>query len=113
MSVIEFRKRELVHAHIILLLDEESKFALKDPHNIDYLISSEIPPITSPHLRQLVLKYMIHSSCEKNPTARCIREGKCSKKFPKQFFSETSSAEGDYCVRYTKKSPRDGGEFEV
>ena len=76
-SVIEFQKRGLVHAHIIIFLDQEAKFSLQDPTNIDRLISAEITPVTSPHLPESVLKHMIHDPCNANPAARCIREGRC------------------------------------
>ena len=54
VSVIEFQKLELVHAHIITFLDDTTTFSLQDPTNMDNLISAEIPPVTSPHLRELV-----------------------------------------------------------
>ena len=51
VSVIEFQKRGSVHAHIISFFDDATKFSLQDPTKIDNLISAEIPPVTSPHLR--------------------------------------------------------------
>ena len=113
VSVIEFQKRGLVHAHIIIFLDEAAKFSLQDPSNIDKLISAEIPSTQASHLRELVLKHMIHNPCSADPAARCMREGKCSKKFPKPFRSETASVEGDYYVSYRRRSPLEGGEFEL
>ena len=59
VSVIEFQKRGLVHAYLIIFLDQEAKFSLQGPTNIDMLISAEIPPATSPQLRELMLKHMI------------------------------------------------------
>ena len=113
VSVIEFQKRGLVHAHIIVFLDIATKFSLQEPANIGYLISAEIPPATSPHLRELVLKHMIHAPCSDNPNSECMREGRCSKNFPKPFLSETASVEGDYYVSYRRRSPEEGGEFEI
>ena len=73
VSVIEFQKRCLVHAHILISLDQEAKFSLQDPTNKYRLISAEIPPVTSPYLREAVLKHMIHDPCNANLKARCIR----------------------------------------
>ena len=58
VPVIEFQKRTLMHAHIISFLDDATKFSLQDPTKIENLISAEIPSVTSPHLRELVLKHM-------------------------------------------------------
>ena len=87
-----------------------TKFSLQDPTKIDNLISSEIPPVTSPHLRELVLKYIIHAPCSDNPDSRYMREGRCSKNFPKPFRSETDSIEGDNYKRYRSRSTEEGGE---
>ena len=113
VSVIYFEKRGLVHAHIISFLDDATKFSLQDPNKIDNLISAMIPRVTSPHLRELVLKHMIHASCSDNRNSRCMREGRCSKNFPKPFRSETASIEVDNYVSYMRRSPEEGGEFDV
>ena len=113
VSVSEFQKRGLLHAHIITFLDVATKFSLQDPTNIDNIISAEIPPKTSPQLRELVLKHVIHSPCLDNPSSRCMRERRCSNYFPKPFRSETASIEGDYYVSYKRRNPEEGGEFEV
>ena len=42
MHVIEFQKRGLVYAHIIIFLDELSKKKLQDPNEVKYVISAEI-----------------------------------------------------------------------
>ena len=112
VSIIEFKKRGLLHADVILFLDAVAKFSLQDPSKIDKLISPEIPPDTSTHLRELVLKYMVHDPSNANPQARCMREGRCSKNFPKPFRSETASVEGEYYVSYMRRSPENGGECE-
>ena len=35
VSVVEFQKRGLVHAHVIIFLGAVTKFSLEDPSNID------------------------------------------------------------------------------
>ena len=105
VSAIEFQKWWLVHAHIIIFLDVATKFSLQDPANIDKLISAQIPPVNSPHLRELVLKHMIHVPCSDNPDFKCMREGRCSRNFPKPFRSEKA------CWRRLLRE--EGGEFEI
>ena len=110
VSVIEFQKRGLVHAHIILFLDQTAKFSLQDPLELDKFISAEIPPNSTPELRNTVLRHMIHKPCTIHSLAPCLKDGKCSKRFPKPFRSEISAIEGDYYVIYKRRSPEDGGE---
>ncbi len=64
------------------------------------------------HIRCTVLKYMIHKPCNAHASAPCLRDGQCSKRFPKPFRSETGSVEGNYYVNYKRRSPKDGGEVE-
>ena len=113
VSVIVFQNRGLVHAHIICSLDDSTKFSLQDPIKIDNRISAEIPPVTSPHILELVLKHMIHALSSDYSDSRCMREGRCSENFPKPFRSETASIEGDNYLSYISRSPEEGGEFEV
>ncbi|GBN51856.1 hypothetical protein AVEN_206503-1 [Araneus ventricosus] len=57
--VIEFQKRGLPHAHILLTLDSESKIRTKD--DIDKFVSAELPdPCTELRLFQIVTKCMVH-----------------------------------------------------
>ena len=113
VSVIEFQKRGLVHAHIISFLDDATKFSLQVPTVIGNLILVEIPPATSPHLRELVLNHTIHAPCSDNTDSRCMREGRCSKNFPKPFRPDTASVEGDNYVSYRRRSREEENEFEV
>ena len=110
VSVIEFQKRGLVHAHIILFLHEEAKRSLENPEQVDKVISAEIPRQDDPILRQAVIKHLIHRPCTHDSNARCLRDGKCSKRFPKAFRVETGSNEGDYYVSYRRRSHSQGGE---
>ena len=62
---IEFQKRGLPHAHILLFLDKESQF--DTPQKIDEIISAEIPdPADVPELYDIVTKFMIHQPCRAN-----------------------------------------------
>ncbi|KAL7290846.1 hypothetical protein TKK_0015580 [Trichogramma kaykai] len=84
LYVIEFQKRGLPHCHLLVCLHPAHK--IKTVDMINKYISAEIPdPETMPTLHAIVMKNMIHGPCGD----WCMVEGKCSKKFPKQFQHET------------------------
>ncbi|CAH2016979.1 unnamed protein product, partial [Acanthoscelides obtectus] len=84
--VIEFQKRGLPHAHMLIWLEGSDK--ILDSAAIDRLISAEFPdPITHPNLHELVKVHMLHGPCT---AARCLDdEGQCSKQFPKSLREDT------------------------
>lgn len=86
---IEFQKRGLPHAHILLFLQKGSK--LSTTTATDNVISAEIPDeATNPTLYNVVKEFMIHGPCGlANPKSPCMEKGKCTKKFPKDFNSST------------------------
>ncbi|XP_016649779.1 PREDICTED: uncharacterized protein LOC103332554 [Prunus mume] len=89
VCTIEFQKRGLPHAHMLIWLKRSYKcFSAVD---IDSIISAELPDKTVDSvLYDIVSQFMIHGPCgEINPNSPCMREGKCSKSFPKQYKSET------------------------
>ena len=85
VSVIEFQKRGFVYAHIILFLHDEAKKALQNPERVDEVISAEIPSEGDQTLRQAITKHLIHRLCNHESNARCLCDGKCSKRFSKAF----------------------------
>jgi hypothetical protein len=94
LYTIEFQKRGLPHAHIIVFLKPHAK--LRTPADIDSLMSSEFPD-DNPELLELILKMMVHTPCgPQNSSAPCMVNGKCSKGFPKPFLEETSVTEDSY-----------------
>nr|GFA01460.1 uncharacterized protein [Tanacetum cinerariifolium] len=63
--VIEFQKRGLPHAHILLWLEENCK--CKTPAQIDDIISAELPSLTDdPDGYNVVTDYMLHGPCGKD-----------------------------------------------
>jgi len=88
-AVIEFQKRGLPHAHILVTLADQDK--LREAEQIDEFISAELPDETEyPRLFQLVSTLMIHGPCgNKNPNSPCMVDGKCTKYYPKQFVEKT------------------------
>ncbi|XP_074296908.1 uncharacterized protein LOC141627568 [Silene latifolia] len=91
---IEFQKRGLPHAHIVLFLHREDKFATAA--DVDKIISAEIPdPTTDPVLHSVVCEYMLHGPCGKaKPSCPCMVGGKCSKYYPKPC-TERTTVDGD------------------
>lgn len=71
---VEWQKRGLPHAHILLWL--KSKLHGED---IDKLISAEIPnEDNDPELHQVVCSHMIHGPCGSlNTSAPCMKDGHC------------------------------------
>ena len=86
--MIEYQKRGLPHAHVLLWLDEDLK--PREDHKVNSFIRAEIyRPNTEPDLHKLLKTHMIHGPCEDlNPQCVCIRDGQCSKDFPKNFQEE-------------------------
>ena len=104
---VEYQKRGLPHAHLIVFLDRASR--LSTPEAIDELISTEIPDEQShPRLFVLVKKFMIHGPCGPDIPSPCLDDRRrCSKHFPKPFLS-TTQITGD---SYVQTRRRDTGRF--
>jgi hypothetical protein len=93
---IEFQKRNLPHAHILIFVDSADR--IRTPEQVDSLIWAEIPdPQQYPRLHQIVTSSMIHGPCgAQNPKAPCMKDGVCSKKFPRLFQNTTCLTEDGY-----------------
>ena len=93
--VIEFQKRGLPHAHLLVILDH--KWKLRTAEEIDQVIQAQIPE--DPELREIILKHNVHGPCEGNSKMakgqRCRQKQnhrdpeKCTKAFPKEFSEAT------------------------
>ncbi|XP_077201143.1 uncharacterized protein LOC143841157 [Paroedura picta] len=96
VHVVEFQKRGLPHAHLLLLLKQP--FKPHTPDIIDLIVSAEIPdPQKMPALYAAVTKHMIHGPCgDKYRYAPCMKEDKCSKRFPKSFEEDTQPNQNGY-----------------
>jgi hypothetical protein len=104
LYTIEFQKRGLPHAHILLFLHPSSKYPT--PDDIDKIISAEIPnPITQPELYHLVKNHMIHGPCGLTHTGSpCMNNTKqCTKYFPKKIQEKTIVDKDGYPV-YRRRS---------
>jgi hypothetical protein len=98
MYTIEFQKRGLPHAHILLFLHPSSKYPT--PDDINKIISAEIPdPVNQGELYNLVKTHMIHGPCGVGiDSAPCYKDGKCSKYYPKKFIAKTALDPDGYPV---------------
>jgi hypothetical protein len=92
---IEYQKRGLPHAHILLILDQSSK--IKRAEDIDTVVLAQLPdPEDDPELYETVSRVMLHGPCGAPDFTRasCFTDGrgppgKCSKRFPHEFWEET------------------------
>ena len=89
--VVEFQKRGLPHAHILLILEESSRLLTSE--QIDRHIKAEIPNhLEDPTLYNLVSSHMMHGPCSRfNARSPCMVDNSCSKNFPKEFCDTTVS----------------------
>jgi Helitron helicase-like domain at N-terminus len=104
--VIEFQKRGLPHAHIVVWLEETAK--PRTPDDIDRIVSAQIPNNDiDALLRGLVVRHMLHNRCGEN--APCWRNGKCRFNFPFDFANCTSIGDDGKIVY--KRPNNSGDEF--
>lgn len=103
---IEFQKRGLPHAHILVKFEDD--YAIDTVEKIDSIISAEIPDKNkNPELFQKVTKFMMHGPCgNHNKNCSCMNDDKtmCTKRFPKTFESETVLTTG--FPRYRRREKR-------
>jgi len=95
--VVEFQKRGLPHAHILVILRAADK--PRTPADVDRLVCAEVPDkAVNPRLYHLVETFMVHGPCGAlDPTCPCMTElGQCSKHFPKTPRCETELNVGGY-----------------
>ncbi|XP_044592065.1 uncharacterized protein LOC123270186 [Cotesia glomerata] len=86
MYSVEWQKRGLPHAHILIWLVDKIR-----PDEVDSIISAEIPDETvDPKLHAIVTKNMIHRPCGVfNTASPCMIDGKCSKRYPRDLHADT------------------------
>ena len=105
VNTIEWQKRGLPHSHNLVWLKTKIHAA-----QIDSVISAELPdPEVDPGLFAIVTKNMIHGPCGRyNLQSPCMKDGKCTKKFPRQLLNETQTGIDGYPL-YRRRAETDGG----
>lgn len=98
---VEFQKRGLPHAHILIILAHEYK--PRTTEQIDTAVLAELPD--DEELRAIVYRCMAH-------VAPCMRDGKCSKHDPKLFANVTNLEVEDTHPTYRRRSPTSGSREE-
>ncbi len=103
--VIEFQKRWLPHAHILIFFVENYK-----PHtveDVDRMISAELLNLETNMLaHKTIAKCMMHGPCGAAfPNAPCMEDGKCKKQYPCKFQSEMVMDVNGYPI-YRRKDTR-------
>ncbi|XP_076269865.1 uncharacterized protein LOC143202298 [Rhynchophorus ferrugineus] len=109
MYSVEWQKRGLPHAHILIWLVEKIR-----PNEVDAVITAEIPNVqVDPGLHEVVIKNMIHGPCGTlNQNSPCMMDGKCSKRYPRTLISETITGNDGYPL-YRRRSTADNGKSTI
>lgn len=92
MYSIEWQKRGLPHAHILIWMMEKIT-----PNRIDEIISAEIPDTEiDKELHNIISKNMIHGPCcSLNNRSPYMSDGKCTKWYPRDFLAESITGNDD------------------
>lgn len=103
LYTIEFQKRGLPHCHVLIWIADSHK--IKEPSAIDAYITAELPdPILEPLLYQTVTRCLVHGPCGLlNTKSSCMKDGKCKKRFPKNFRNNTVFDKDGY-AHYKRRS---------
>jgi len=98
VQVIEFQKRGLPHAHILIHLHPEDKPRTADDY--DNIVCAELPnPHVHPILYGIITSNMLHGPCGCiNPQSVCMDPdtNTCTKHFPKLLTERTVDSAGSY-----------------
>lgn len=110
LYVVEFQKRGLPHAHILIILHPDDKPTT--PEMYDQIVCAELPnPITEPALFATIKSSMMHGPCgNDNPRCPCMVDGHCKSLYPKDFLDATVETDG-YPMYRRREYPDEEGRF--
>ncbi|XP_057723585.1 uncharacterized protein LOC130939500 [Arachis stenosperma] len=100
---IEFQKRGLPHAHILVFLHIDDKYPT--PEDIDQIIRAKIPDKEAdPAYYEAVEKHMMHGLCGTiKRDSPCMENEKCIRHFFKRFVDSTTVDEDGYPIHKLKE----------
>ena len=109
MYSVEWQKRGLPHAHILIWL-----YYKITSNEIDDVISAEIPDENvDKGLYDIVVKNMIHGPCGAlNENSPCMAKGRCTKQYPRLLVPNTITGNDGY-PQYRRRSTEDGGKTAI
>ncbi|XP_019180459.1 PREDICTED: uncharacterized protein LOC109175614 [Ipomoea nil] len=95
---IEFQKRGLPHAHILLFLEKSKE--VRQVLTLDNIICAEIPDEKKDaEYYQAVEEFMMHGPCGKaRANSPCMVNARCSKHFPKRFVESSTFDDDGYPI---------------
>ncbi|XP_048622775.1 uncharacterized protein LOC106427373 [Brassica napus] len=104
---IEFQKRGLPHAHILLWFGNSSRTPSLE--EVDEIISAELPnKEEDPEAYNLVTKHMIHGPCGvSNQKSPCMENNVCTKKYPRPYNGSTSIDKSGYVLYRRRRNETD------
>jgi hypothetical protein len=107
---VEWQKRGLPHAHILIWLVDKIR-----PKEIDSVISTELPdPTTDQLLFDIVTTNMIHGPCgNMNRLSPGMADGKCTKRFTKDFTNNTITNVDGYPIYHRRNTDNGGQSFTL
>ncbi|POS84475.1 hypothetical protein EPUL_002381, partial [Erysiphe pulchra] len=90
----KYQKRGLPHGHLLLFLHPDC--VPRTPEQVDQLVRAQIST-DDPALAAIVKSQLTHGPCGPEfPNAPCMRDGKCSKGYPKRWCEATVMRENSY-----------------
>lgn len=104
VHVIEFQKRGLPHAHMLIIL--KSEYKITTPDQYDKFVCAELPNQTKyPELYGLVVKHMMHGPCgEKNKNNSCMLNDQCKYHYPRSYCERTIQGKDGYPIYRRRNS---------
>ncbi|XP_042501309.1 uncharacterized protein LOC122079122 isoform X1 [Macadamia integrifolia] len=98
VHVVEFQKRGLPHAHILIIMHKDFKITNADV--FDKFVCAEIPDFNEdPVLYEKVMKHMMHGPCgDLNKLNACMRNGVCKSRYPRSFIENTMQGKDSYPI---------------
>ncbi|KAI8563236.1 hypothetical protein RHMOL_Rhmol03G0096700 [Rhododendron molle] len=98
VCIIEFQKRGLPHMHVLFFLKGGDK--IHTCAQVDQLVCVKFPnPEDDPELFETITSYMVHGPCvAQNSHASCMKNRKCTKRYPRDFVETTTMDENGYPI---------------